>query len=249
MKKSKFTEEQIAYALRQVESGTAARRRLPAARRQRGHLLHLEEEIRPPGRQRAAAAAIARGREQPAEAAGRRPHARQAHADGGAAKKSLRPTQPPRAGRAGFRRPSASVRAGLSSGAVQSRGVVPPSQAQRPDGAAAAHSGARARAAAIRLSAHLGAAAARGLAGESEAGAAAVSPRRPAAAACGCAGASTSRAASRAGAGAGGPHRALEHGLRPRCAGRRPAVSRADRGRSVESPESDLRSGCEGPGQ
>ena len=63
MKKSKFTEEQIAYALRQVESGTPAGRRLPAARRQRSHLLHLEEEVRAPGRQRAAAAAIARGRE------------------------------------------------------------------------------------------------------------------------------------------------------------------------------------------
>ena len=50
MKRSKFTEEQIAYALRQVESGTPGRRRLPAAGRQRGHVLHLEEEVRAPGR-------------------------------------------------------------------------------------------------------------------------------------------------------------------------------------------------------
>ena len=56
MKKSKFSEEQIAYALRQVESGTPAGRRLPAARRQRSDVLHLEEEIRAPGRQRAAPA-------------------------------------------------------------------------------------------------------------------------------------------------------------------------------------------------
>ena len=48
MKKSKFSEEQIAYALRQVESGTPAGGRLSAAGRQRGHLLHLEEEVRAP---------------------------------------------------------------------------------------------------------------------------------------------------------------------------------------------------------
>ena len=93
MKKSKFTEEQIAYALRQVEERHAAGRRLPAARRQRSHVLHLEEEIRAPGRQRAAAAAVARGRECAAEAARRRPVARQTHPHRGAAKKSLRPTQ------------------------------------------------------------------------------------------------------------------------------------------------------------
>ena len=51
MKKSKFSEEQMAYALRQVESGDAAGRRLPADRGQRSDLLHLEEEVRPPGRQ------------------------------------------------------------------------------------------------------------------------------------------------------------------------------------------------------
>ena len=56
MKRSKFSEEQIAYALRQAESGTPVRM-LPADRRQRGHVPHLEEEVRPPGRQRAPAAA------------------------------------------------------------------------------------------------------------------------------------------------------------------------------------------------
>ena len=34
MKRSKFSEEQVAYALRQVESGHPGRRRLPAARGQ-----------------------------------------------------------------------------------------------------------------------------------------------------------------------------------------------------------------------
>ena len=38
---------------------------------------------------------------------------------------------------------------------------------------------------------------------------------------------------------------ALEHGFRPRCAGRRAAVSGAHRGRSVESPESDPGGGLE----
>src|SRR5688572_26776390 len=70
-----------------------ARGRVPAAGRQRSHLLHLEEEVRPPGRQRAPEAAIARGRECPAEAPRRRPHARQAHARGGVEKKGLRPAR------------------------------------------------------------------------------------------------------------------------------------------------------------
>jgi hypothetical protein len=45
MKKSKFTEEQIAYALLQVEGGSP-RRPLPAARHQRGDVLRLDEDVR-----------------------------------------------------------------------------------------------------------------------------------------------------------------------------------------------------------
>jgi len=93
MKKSKFSEEQIAYALRQVEGGTPAGRRLPTARGQRSHVLHLEEEVRALGRQRAPPTAIARGRECAAEAARGRLVARQTHSHRGAAKKRLRPTQ------------------------------------------------------------------------------------------------------------------------------------------------------------
>src|SRR5262245_35490204 len=68
-------------------------RRVPAAGRQRGDLLHLEEEVRPLGRQRAAQAAVARGRECAPEAPRRRPHAGQAHARGGVEKKGLRPAR------------------------------------------------------------------------------------------------------------------------------------------------------------
>ena len=183
MKKSKFTEEQIAYALRQVESGTPAGGCLPAAGRQRSHVLHLEEEVRAPRRQRAAPAAIARGRECPAEAAGRRPVARQAHPDRGPAKKSLRPTQ--RRELAGWvqsdLRASAACGPVIWRSSVGRRGIA---AVRRDDqtAAAVAHSRARPRAAALRVLAHLGAAASRGLAGEQEARASPVSPRGPAAA-------------------------------------------------------------------
>ena len=237
MKKSKFSEEQIAYALRQAESGHGGRRRLPAARRQRSDVLRLEEEVRAPGRERAAPRPSARGRECAAEAPGRRPDARQAHARGGPPPKKSEAHTAAGAGRVVPRAPSRPLSAARAAGAVQSGGVVSPEPGPGSDRAAAAHSGARARAAAVRLLAHLGAAAAGGLAGESEARAAALSPRRPAAADAGAA-AQAHRAASRAGADPGGPDGALEHGLRARCARRRAAVSRAHRRRSVESPES-----------
>ena len=38
MKRSEFFEEQIAYPLRQAESGTSAGRHLPPVGRQRGHV-------------------------------------------------------------------------------------------------------------------------------------------------------------------------------------------------------------------
>src|SRR5690242_13062141 len=45
MKRSKFSEEQVAYALRQAESGTRSGR-VPAAGGLRGQVLHVEEEVR-----------------------------------------------------------------------------------------------------------------------------------------------------------------------------------------------------------
>jgi putative transposase len=54
MKRSKFSEEQVAYALRQVEAGTA----VPDMCRQLGvseaTFLRLEEEVRASGRERVA---------------------------------------------------------------------------------------------------------------------------------------------------------------------------------------------------
>ena len=61
MKKSKFSEEQIASPCARSKAD-AAGRCVPTAGCQRSHLLHLEIEIAP-GRQRAAEAAVARGRE------------------------------------------------------------------------------------------------------------------------------------------------------------------------------------------
>ena len=53
----------------------------------------LEEEVRASGGERAPPPAAARGRKRAVEALGRRPHARQTHAGGGAAKKRLRPAR------------------------------------------------------------------------------------------------------------------------------------------------------------
>ena len=93
MKRSKLTEEQIAYALTPGRERDVAGRCVPAARRERSHVLRLEEEVRASGRERAPAAPVTRGGEHPAETAGRGPLARQAHAERGFAKKSLRPSR------------------------------------------------------------------------------------------------------------------------------------------------------------
>ena len=51
MKKSKFTEEQIAYALRQVESGSPPADICRQLGVSEATLLRLEEEVRAPGRE------------------------------------------------------------------------------------------------------------------------------------------------------------------------------------------------------
>jgi hypothetical protein len=93
MKRSQFTEEQILYALRQVEAGTPPADVCRQPRVQLSELLHLEKALRQPGPHRAERAAAAARREHTAEAPGRRSHARQAHPGGGSAKKALKPTR------------------------------------------------------------------------------------------------------------------------------------------------------------
>src|SRR5690242_18025475 len=93
MKKGRYTEEQIAYALRQVELGTPVVEvvRKMGDGRQRADFLPVEEAVRRYGRRRdSAAEAVGRG-EPEAQAAGGRPEFRQADAAGRALKKTLRP--------------------------------------------------------------------------------------------------------------------------------------------------------------
>ena len=93
MKKSRYTEEQVAYALRLAETGTPVADVCRQIGHRRGDVLPLEEEVRQPGRARGArAAADARG-ERALEAPGGRPDARQADPPGGDPKKRLRPAR------------------------------------------------------------------------------------------------------------------------------------------------------------
>jgi len=72
MKKSRFTDEQIAFALRQAEGGTPAKevcRKLGVSEQA---FLPLDAKVRGDGRRRGAQAQAAQGRESEAEATGRR---------------------------------------------------------------------------------------------------------------------------------------------------------------------------------
>src|SRR5262249_47403072 len=93
MKRSKLSEEQVAYALRQAEAGPARREGCPRPRRNGGDLLHLEEALRALGCARGAARAAARGRKCALEAPGRRSDPRQAHVGGGPPAQKLTPTR------------------------------------------------------------------------------------------------------------------------------------------------------------
>src|SRR5262245_3809261 len=104
------------------------------------------------------------------------------------------------------------LRAGLSTGSVQPGGLVSAESGAGSIGAAVPDPRVGARAAPVWVPAHLGVAAARGLGGESQAGAAALPPRRPAGTHAGAT-AQTHRAAPGAGAGAHRVERAVEHGL------------------------------------
>ena len=79
MKKSRFTEEQIAFALKQAETGTPVAEVLRRMGISEQTCLTLEEALRWLGDGRVAAAEAARGREPQAQAARRRSEPRQAH--------------------------------------------------------------------------------------------------------------------------------------------------------------------------
>ena len=70
MKKSRFTEEQIAYALRLGGVRDGRCRRMSADGHCRGDVLRLEEEVREPGCGRTATDAPDAGRKRPAKAPG-----------------------------------------------------------------------------------------------------------------------------------------------------------------------------------
>lgn len=79
MKKSRFTEEQVAFALKQAETGTPVAEVLRRMGISEQTCLTLEEALRRLGHGRVAAAEAARGREPQAQAARGRSEPRQAH--------------------------------------------------------------------------------------------------------------------------------------------------------------------------
>ncbi len=89
MKKTRHTDEQIAFALKQAETGTPVAKVIRRMGDLRADVLPLEEGIRRARRRRAAAPEAAGGGEPQAEAAGRGPEPGQAHPAGCAVKKAL----------------------------------------------------------------------------------------------------------------------------------------------------------------
>lgn len=90
MKKTRYTEEQIAYALCQAEMGTPVAEVVRKMGSQRADFLPVEEAVRRDGCSRDPAAEAVGGREPEAEAARGRSQPRQADASGRALKKTVR---------------------------------------------------------------------------------------------------------------------------------------------------------------
>ena len=93
MKKSRFSEQQIAFILRQAEEGHAGRGGVPEGRHQRGDLLQLAQEVWRADALGDEAAEAARGGEPAAEEAGGRSLARQGDAAGRDPPKNMKPAR------------------------------------------------------------------------------------------------------------------------------------------------------------
>ena len=93
MKKSQFTDQQIAFAVQQAEAGVAVEEVCRKLGDQPADVLPLEEEVCRPGRRGGASAEAAGRREQEAQGAGGRPQPRQADPAGCAVKKALKPAR------------------------------------------------------------------------------------------------------------------------------------------------------------
>jgi putative transposase len=245
MKKSRFTEEQIAYALRQAESGTAVADVCRQLGVSEATFYVWKKKVRASRDERDAPPPAARGREQPAEAPRRRSHARQAHARGGAPKKRVTPTR--RRATAQWFQDTFGIScvracrlAGFSRAAWYRKSKARDQSAIRLRIREFAQ--ARPRFGYYRIYVLLRR---EGWRGEPEARAAPVPARRLAGPPAGPQTA-PSVAAPRARGGADGRAATVERGLRARSVGRRPGVSRAHGRRSVESPESFVRGGPAG---
>ena len=92
MKRTRFSEEQIVYALKLAESGTSVANVCRKYGISDATFLHLAQEVRGPGGLGVASPARAGCGEQEAEAAGSGSDPGQAHVAGGASKKTIKPT-------------------------------------------------------------------------------------------------------------------------------------------------------------
>ena len=177
MKHSRFSEEQIVYAIRQAESGTpigdvcrqlgVSEATVYAWKKKYAHLGVSElRRLRQLG-----------GRKQPVETTGGRSLPRQTHVVRGLTKKNLRPAR--RRALAQWLQARFSVScAGLSAGPVWAGVVVSEESGQGSDGSPASHSPLGASSTAVWLPADLGLTPAGRLAGQPQASPSMVSPRR-----------------------------------------------------------------------
>ena len=237
MKQSKFSEEQVAYALRQAESGTPVGdvcRQLGVSeatfyvwKKRFGHLgvnevrrvRQLEEEN---SRLKRLVADLTLDKHMLAEAL----------------RKKSEALTSPRARRVVHGNVPDRLSPGVRASAVWPDELVPAEQGSRPDGTADEDPRAGARETTVWLRADLGAATTRGLDRKPKAGETVVPPAGPSATDAGAA-TKALRAAPRTCIDSNWACGTLEHGFRPRCACRRSPISCAHRRRSVESSESD----------